>query len=318
MPVNNPTVTLAAIIKHLDLKINYTPEDPENILIHKKDITRPGLPLSGFYDKFEADRIQIAGLTEDAYIASLDEDMRKFRLEEFFSKRPIAVVCSHNTPVSNYAMEFAEKYEVPLLSTEQSTSDLTAAMISYLNLQLAPMITRHGVLIEIYGEGVYITGDSGVGKSETAIELIKRGHRLIADDAVELRKVSAITILGQAPEIIRHYIELRGIGIVDVRRLFGMGAVKQTEKVNLVVHLEHWEKGKMYERLGLDDTYTDIMGVQIPSLTIPVQPGRNLAVVIETAAMNNRQKKMGYNTAREFNEKVMRQMGLDPSQVDGM
>ncbi len=316
--MSNPSVTLASIIRQLDLKINYTPDEPENILIHKKDVTRPGLPLSGFYDMFDPDRIQVAGLTEDAYIASLDEDMRRARLEKFFSRKPITVVCSHNTPVSSAAMEFAEKYAVPLLSTEQSTSDLTSALISYLNLQLAPMITRHGVLVEIYGEGVFITGDSGVGKSETAIELIKRGHRLIADDAVELRKVSAITILGRAPEIIRHYIELRGIGIVDVRRLFGMGAVKETEKVNLVVHLEQWEKGKMYERLGLDETFTDIMGVQIPSLTIPVQPGRNLAVVIETAAMNSRQKKMGYNTAKEFNEKVMRQMGIDPSAMSQM
>ena len=282
--VSQASVTLAAIIKHLDLYVNYTPDDPENILIHKKDITRPGLPLSGFYDIFDADRIQIAGLTEDAYILSLDEDTRKKRLDTFFSKHPVAVLCAHNTPVSEIALASAEKYRVPLLSTKQSTSDVTSALISYLNLQLAPMITRHGVLIEIYGEGVFITGDSGVGKSETAIELIKRGHRLIADDAVELRKVSAITILGQAPEIIRHYIELRGIGIDDVRRLFGMGAVKQTEKINLVVHLEHWEKGKMYERLGLDETFTDIMGVQIPSLTIPVQPGRNLAGVIETAA----------------------------------
>ncbi len=308
-----PTVTLAAIIKHLDLKVNYTPDDPEKLIIQKKDVTRPGLPLAGFYDIFDADRIQVVGLTEDAYIESLDETKKREHLEAFFSRHPIAVVCAHNIHVSNVAEEMAEKYGVPLLSTEQSTSELTSALISYLNLQLAPMITRHGVLIEIYGEGVFITGDSGVGKSETAIELIKRGHRLIADDAVELRKVSAITILGQAPEIIRHYIELRGIGIVDVRRLFGMGSVKLTEKINLVVHLEHWEKGKMYERLGLDETYTDIMGVQIPSLTIPVQPGRNLAVVIETAAMNNRQKKMGYNTAKEFNEKVMRQMGLDPN-----
>ena len=303
--MSNPTVTLAAIIKHLDLHVNYIPDDPENIHIHKKDITRPGLPLSGFYDIFEPERIQIAGLTEDTYIASLDEETRRLRLEEFFSKKPVAVICSHNTPVSNTALEFAEKYKVPLLSTPQTTSDLTAATISYLNLQLAPMITRHGVLIEIYGEGVYITGDSGVGKSETAL---KRGHRLIADDAVELRKVSAITILGQAPEIIRHYIELRGIGIVDVRRLFGMGAVKQTEKINLVVHLEHWEKGKMYERMGLDETYTDIMGVQIPSLTIPVQPGRNLAIIMESAARNTRLKQSGYDALEEIRQRQLKMM----------
>ena len=311
--MSQPTVTLAAVIKQHKLTVNYLPDEPEKILIKRKDITRPGLPLSGFYDKFEPDRIQIAGLTEDAYIESLDIETRKLRLDEYFSKKPSCVICSHGTPVRENALEAAKKYGVPLLSTDESTSSLTSALISYLNVQLAPMITRHGVLLEIYGEGVLIVGDSGVGKSETAIELIKRGHRLVADDAVELRKVSAITIVGTAPEIIRHYIELRGIGIVDVRRLFGMGAVKETEKINLVVELEQWEKGKMYERLGLDDTYYDIMGIKIPSLTIPVQPGRNLAVVIETAAMNSRQKRMGYNTAKEFNDKVMRQMGLDPN-----
>ena len=185
-----------------------------------------------------------------------------------------------------------------------------AALIAYLHVQLAPQITRHGVLVEVYGEGILITGDSGVGKSETAIELIKRGHRFIADDAVELRRVSAKAIVGTAPEILKYYIELRGIGIVDVRRLFGMGSVKATEKIDMIIHLEPWVQGKMYDRLGLDNDFTDIMGIKIPTTTIPVKPGRNLAIIFEIAAMNNRQKKMGYNTAEEFNQKLMQSMGV--------
>ena len=221
----------------------------------------------------------------------------------------------HKTEISDYSHEAAKANEVPLLLSDMNTSEFMAALIAYLNVQLAPTITRHGVFVEIYGEGVLIVGDSGVGKSETAIELIKRGHRLIADDAVELKRVSAKTIVGSAPDIIRHYIELRGIGIVDVCRLFGVGSVKMTEKVDLVVELEPWETGKMYERFGMDESFTEIMGNKIPSLTIPVKPGRNLAVILEIAAMNSRQKRMGYNTAKEFNDRLMMQMGLDPNEV---
>ena len=188
------------------------------------------------------------------------------------------------------------------------TSAFMAALIASLNVSLAPRITRHGVLVEVYGEGILMLGDSGVGKSETAIELVKRGHRLIADDAVEIKRVSATTLVGSAPEIIRHYVELRGIGIVDVRRLFGMGAVKLTEKIDLVIELEQWVQGKMYDRFGLESEYTEILGINIPSITIPVRPGRNLAIIIEIAAMNSRQKKMGYNTAEEFNKRLMGQI----------
>ena len=199
------------------------------------------------------------------------------------------------------------------MRTSDRSSAFTAALIAYLNVQLAPRITRHGVFVEVYGEGILILGDSGVGKSETAIELVKRGHRLIADDAVEIKKVSAKTLVGSAPEIIRHYVELRGIGIVDVRRIFGMGAVKETEKVDLVINLEPWQEGKFYERLGMDTEHTEIMGIQIPSITVPVRPGRNLAIILEIAAMNNRQKKMGYNTAIEFNKKLM---GMQDNDLD--
>ena len=195
------------------------------------------------------------------------------------------------------------------MRTKERTSDFMAALIAYLNVELGPMITRHGVFVEVYGEGILLLGDSGVGKSETAIELIKRGHRLIADDAVEIKRVSATTLVGRAPELIRHYVELRGIGIVDVRRLFGMGSVKETEKIDLVINLEPWQDGKMYDRLGLDEETTDILGIKVPSIVLPVCPGRNLSVVIEVAAMNNRQKRMGYNTAVEFNKKLMESMG---------
>ena len=203
------------------------------------------------------------------------------------------------------------RHGVPLLRTKEKTSPFMAALIAFLNVQLAPRITRHGVLVEVYGEGLLLLGDSGVGKSETAIELVKRGHRLIADDAVEIKRVSAKSLVGEAPAIIRHYVELRGIGIVDVRRIFGMGAVKNSERIDLVINLEPWVQGKMYDRLGLDNQTMDILGIEIPSITIPVTPGRNLDIILEIAAMNNRQKKMGYNTAEEFNRKLMGQMGLE-------
>lgn len=302
------SVALSAIIKELQLNVLYSPKDPEEILISRSDINRPALPLAGFFDCFERDRIQILGITEYAYLESLTEDERRKRIRALLANNPPALIYTHKNPVDEVVLEGAKEFGVPLLSTEDNTSSFMAALIAFLNVQLAPMQTRHGVLVEVYGEGILIVGDSGVGKSETAIELIKRGHRFIADDAVELRRVSAKTIVGTSPKLIRHYIELRGIGIVDVRRLFGMGAVKETEKVDLVVQFEPWESGKMYERLGMDESYTEIMGLKIPCLTIPVKPGRNLAVILEIAAMNNRQKRMGYNTAKEFNDKLMQLM----------
>ena len=241
----------------------------------------------------------------------LSEEERSARLEDFFRSRPIGVIYTTSLPVSQETVDLAEKYGVPVLRTSKSSSDFMAALISFLNVELGPRITRHGVLVEVYGEGILLLGDSGVGKSETAIELLKRGHRLIADDAVEIRKVSATTLVGRAPEIIRHYVELRGIGIVDVRRLFGMGSVKETEKIDLVINLEAWQDGKMYDRLGLDEQTTDILGIDVPSIVLPVCPGRNLSVVIEVAAMNNRQKRMGYNTAAEFNKRLMESMGAN-------
>lgn len=308
-----PTVALGAVIRELQLKVLYSPCDPDNIPITRSEINRPALPLTGFFDCFEADRIQIVGITEHAYLKELEEQERRERIRALLSKKPPALVYTHKNPVDDIVIEAAKEFEIPLLCTDVNTSEFMAALIAFLNVKLAPTITRHGVLVEVYGEGILIIGDSGVGKSETAIELIKRGHRFIADDAVELRRVSAKTIVGTSPALIRHYIELRGIGIVDVRRLFGMGAIKETEKVDLVVQFEPWEKGKLYERLGMDEEYVEILGIKIPTLTVPVKPGRNLAVILEIAAMNNRQKRMGYNTAKEFNEKLMRQIELDSS-----
>ncbi len=304
-------VNLQKIIDEKKLTVVYTPEDPKQIMVSSTDINRPGLALTGFFDHFDGKRIQVMGDAETTYIKQMPEDVRRERLTDFFRRNPVVVVFTHDNAVGPIVLELAECFEIPILSTSENTSDFTSSLIAFLHVQLAPQITRHGVLVEVYGEGIFITGDSGVGKSETAIELIKRGHRFIADDAVELRKVSAKAIVGNAPELIKYYIELRGIGIVDVRRLFGMGAVKDTEKVDMIINLEPWVQGKMYDRLGLDSDYSDIMGIRIPTTTIPVKPGRNLAVVIEIAAMNNRQKRMGYNTAEEFNKKLMQSMGID-------
>lgn len=303
------TVKLSKVVNEFSLETVYLPDLPDNIEISCSSINRPGLQMVGFYDHYEAARLQIIGKCEHLYMATLEDAERTQRLDDFFKSRPIGVIFSTSLPISQEVIDLAEKYEVPLLRTSKSTSDIIAALIAFLNVELGPRITRHGVLVEVYGEGILLLGDSGVGKSETAIELLKRGHRLIADDAVEIRRVSATTLVGRAPEIIRHYVELRGIGIVDVRRLFGMGSVKETEKIDLVINLEPWQDGKMYDRLGLDEQTTDILGINVPSIVLPVCPGRNLSVVIEVAAMNNRQKRMGYNTAAEFNKRLMESMG---------
>lgn len=304
------SIDLGSIIKELNLETAYLPRDASEIMVHIPDVGRPGLPLTGFFEHFEPERIQLIGNAEAAYLKSISADDMRACVTAFLSHHPVAVVFTHGDVPTAQFLELAEYFEVPVLHTPEASSSFTAALLAYLNLKLAPCITRHGVLVEVYGEGILILGDSGVGKSETAIELIKRGHRLVADDAVELRRVSAKAIVGSAPEIIRHYIELRGIGIVDVRRLFGMGAVKDTEKVDMIVNLEAWVQGKMYDRLGLESEYMDILGISIPATTIPVKPGRNLAIIIEIAAMNNRQKRMGYNTAEEFNKKLMGDMGI--------
>lgn len=311
----NKTIALQKIIDELSLEVIYTPENPADIEITRMDVTRPGLQLAGFFDHFEAKRIQIIGTAEFVYLQKLDETRRHEALTDFFAKQPATVIFTHKNRPDDELLEIATYFEVPILAADESTSSFMAALIAYLSVALAPMITRHGVLVEVYGEGMLILGDSGVGKSETAIELIKRGHRLIADDAVEIKRVSAKTLVGTAPEIIRHYIELRGIGIVDVRRIFGMGSVKLSEKIDMIINLEPWEQGKTYNRMGLEEEYTDIMGIKVPTTTIPVKPGRNLAIILEIAAMNNRQKKMGINSAEEFNRRLMESIGQDPDAI---
>ena len=288
-------VKLKDIANEFSLEVITVPENYDDIYVRRADVSRPGLPLAGFFDDFESGRIQMIGNMEHSYLDSLGSAGRYESIDKFMAHDVVAVVVTRGLEIFPELKELAEKHSTPLFRTAETTSDFMASLIASLNVSLAERITRHGVLVEVYGEGVLILGDSGIGKSETAIELVKRGHRLIADDAVEIKRVSNKTLVGTAPELIRHYIELRGIGIVDVRRIFGMGSVKETEKIDLVINFEAWEQGKMYERLGLDTEYAEILGLKIPSITIPVKPGRNLAVVIEIAAMNNRQKKMGYN-----------------------
>lgn len=296
---------LRNVAEQFSLEAIYEPEDIEQRVITRPDISRPGLPLAGFFRDFENERIQVIGNMEHSYLSSLTLEQRRESLENFFSHQVVMVIVSANLPVFPEMRELAVASRTPLYRSTYRTSNLVAAMTAGLNVSLAERLTMHGVLVEVYGEGILIMGESGIGKSETAIELVKRGHRLIADDAVELKRVSDMTLVGSAPELIKHYIELRGIGIVDVRRIFGMGSVKETEKVNLAIHFEPWDPEKQYERFGLDTEYTDILGIRVPSITIPVKPGRNLAVIIEIAAMNNRQKRMGYNTAEEFNKRCM-------------
>ena len=304
---NKFNVSLEKIIQNFNLEVIYMPKDASEILIDENDVTRPGLQLMGFYEYFNPERMQIIGKMEFAYLSTIDEATRYQRLDMLLSQHIPALIISRELPYFSEMLELAKKYEVPLLRSKESTSNIIAGLIAFLNMNLAPRITRHGVLIEIYGEGVFITGESGVGKSETAIELVKRGHRLVADDAVEIRKVSNDSLMGSSPDNIRHFLELRGIGIINARRLFGIGAVKNTEKIELVVEMELWNPEKIYDRMGVDTQYVSILGVKVPSLTIPVKPGRNLAVILEVAAMNNRQKKMGYNAATE----LLDHLGLD-------
>ena len=307
------SIPLSNIISDFKLEEIYLPVSAGEIKISSPEVSRPGLALSGFVDVFEPFRIQIIGKAEHKYLSGLSIPQRAIRINAFFKMKPVAVVVTSNLQIYDDMLEAARAENIPLLRTEERTSPFMAALIALLNTSLAPRITRHGVLVEVYGEGVLILGDSGIGKSETAIELVKRGHRLIADDAVEIKRVSNQTLVGTAPDLIRYYIELRGIGIVDVRRLFGMGAVKATERIDLVIKLESWAPDKLYDRFGLDEETENILGIGVPAITIPVHHGRNLAVVIEIAAMNNRQKKMGYNTAEEFNKRLMEQIESEES-----
>lgn len=298
----NFNVSLKKLTEKVSLDVVYTPKGLEEINVEIAEVNRPGLFLAGYYDYFDKLRLQILGLAEMNFLSGLSAEKRYERLDQLFGQQPPAVIVCRSEELEPFPemLELAQKHGVALLRSNEMTCTLMGSLISVLNLELAPRITRHGVLVEVYGEGVLITGESGAGKSEAAVELIKRGHRLIADDAVEIRKVSDKTLVGASPSNIRHFVELRGIGIINARRIFGMGAVKNTEKIDMVIQLEAWDSTKAYDRLGLDNEYTRILDIQVPVITVPITPGRNLAVIVETAAMNNRQKKMGYNAAKEL------------------
>ena len=303
-------IALSKIAEEFHFEAIVKPENYDKIMIETPEVNRPGLALAGFYDVFDEKRIQLIGKAEKRYLESLVPSTRRVMLQKLVDANPVAILYTTGLDPDDALVEHAQKRQVPVLRTQIKTSAIMSSLIASLNNHLAPRITRHGGLVEVYGEGLLLLGDSGVGKSETAIELVKRGHRLIADDAVEIKRVSEKTLVGSAPEMIRHYVELRGIGIVDIRRLFGIGSVKDTERVDLVIQLENWVEGKMYDRLGMEEETINILGINIPCVTVPVRPGRNLAIILEIAAMNNRQKRMGYNTALEFNKKLMEQMGI--------
>lgn len=291
------SVLLCQLVKEHELNIIHVSEDYETARIFSMAVSRPGLQFAGFFEYYDPLRMLISGKQEHTYLEKLDPEARYKALEGLIMRRPCALVICHQVIPHTELLELAEKYDVNIFTSDMDTSEFMAQLISSLHVHLAPRKTIHGVLVEVYGEGLLITGDSGIGKSETALELIKRGHRLIADDAVEIKKISHNNLVGEAPALIRHYMEFRGLGVINARYIFGVGAVKSTQTIHLVVNLENWDEYKPYDRLGVESETTDILGVAVPSVTIPVRPGRNLAVILELAAMNNRQKKLGYNAA---------------------
>lgn len=299
-------ISLATLAKEFHLDIEYESSNFSGIRLTVEDISRPGLSLAGYFEHFEPMRLQIFGNAERGYLSQLSVEQRERIYDKLFSFHFPALLMARNIQPDEQCLAMARKHDVTVLRSGEATSTLISTIITYLKAALAPSISRHGVLMEVYGEGVLLVGDSGIGKSEAAVELLKRGHRLIADDAVEIRQVSSNSLVGTAPQLIRNYIELRGIGIINVAKLFGIGAVKQENEINLVVNIVPWDTHQVYDRLGLEDQYTEILGVKIPMSTIPITPGRNLAVILEVAAMNNRQRRMGYNAALEFTEQINR------------
>ena len=309
-------ISLTKIIKKMQLE-NLTPEIPvKGIKITQPDINRPALQLAGYFEHFEATRLQIIGFVEYTYMQGLSADRKNEVYEQLLScPIPCIVFCRELYPDEIFLAKAMEK-KIPILMTKKATSAFTAEIIRWMNVQLAPCISVHGVLVDVYGEGVLITGESGIGKSEAALELIKRGHRLVTDDVVEIRKVSEETLIGTAPDITKHFIELRGIGIIDVKMLFGVSSVKETQSIDLVIHLEDWDKDKEYDRLGLQEEYTEYLGNKVICHNIPIRPGRNLAIICESAAVNHRQKKMGYNAAQELYTRVQNSLTKGRNQDD--
>lgn len=303
--MNEPySVPLSQLVDEFKLTVAYRARDYDNIRIYVEDVSRPGLQLSGYFEHFDARRIQVLGNVEMSYLGMLESDQRRTVFDQLLSRKVPALVISRDMEPEAECLEMARIHDVTILRCQETTSYIVSSLIYYLKNALAPRITRHGVLVDVYGEGLLLVGESGIGKSEAAVELIKRGHRLIADDAVEIKKISSNSLMGSAPDIIRNYIELRGIGVINVAKLFGMGAIKPDNVIDLVINIVPWSNHEIYDRLGLDEQFVDILGVKVPQITIPVTPGRNLAVILEAAAMNNRQKKMGYNAAREFTQQL--------------
>ena len=297
-------VSLSKVVSQFDLKIAYRSTDYEKIQITVADVARPGLQIAGYFDHFEPMRLQVIGNVESSYLDKMTSAERTLVYDRFFSYKIPALIAARDLTPGPECLEMAKKHNITILQWSGSTSSIVSSIIAYLTQELAPRVTRHGVLMEIYGEGVLLIGESGIGKSETAVELIKRGHRLIADDAVEIKKVSSSSLMGSAPPLIRNYIELRGIGIINVQSLFGAGSVKDMTTIDLVVNIVPWDTRQVYDRLGLEDHFYELLGLNLPLNTIPVTPGRNLAVILEVAAMNNRQRRTGYNAALEFTEQI--------------
>ena len=299
------SVTIGELMREFDLQLLNSDIDVDSLVLKYPEVNRPALQLTGFFDYFESDRLQIIGIVEYAYLQKMTDEKRTAIFAKLFSyKLPCVVLCRGFEPFDNM-LKLASADGVPVFSTKHNTTEFMGEIIRWMRLEFAPRITLHGVLVDLYGEGVLITGDSGVGKSETALELIKRGHRLVADDAVLIKKVSSQTLVGSCTEMLRYLIEMRGIGIIDIRQMFGVQSVKETQTIDLVINLENWDKTKQYDRLGLTEEFVEILGNSITAHTIPVLPGRNLAIICESAAINHRQKKMGYNAAQALSERVM-------------
>ena len=306
------SISVNSIIDRYSLDKIYTPENIDERRISAIEVYRPGIQLAGYLEGFIPERVQLFGRTEMNFLGTLSRSQRQKRLDDYIHKDIPCIIISNSLPVYDEIIKAARLKKVPLLRSFETTSVFLAMLISYLNLELAERITIHGELLELYGVGVLITGQSGVGKSETALELVKRGHRLIADDVVEIRKVSQTTLLGTSPEIIRHFMELRGVGIIDVKALYGAGSVKDIDSIDLVINIERWDDDKRYDRIGMDEVYTEYLGIDIPSITLPIMPGRNMPILMEVAAMDFRQKKMGYNAAKEMYERVNKKFENTP------
>ncbi|MCI8436184.1 MAG: HPr(Ser) kinase/phosphatase [Lawsonibacter sp.] len=304
MSEQHNSVKLGEIIREFNLEILRTAPDYENVPLRALDINRPGLPLTGFFEHFDTERLLLIGLTEHTYLSDLPAEQRRERFDRLMSYPVPALILTRGLDLPGECMEMAEKHDRTVLRSTQRTAPFMSSLISRLYSRLAPEITRSGVMLEVYGEGILIQGESGVGKSEVAIELLKRGHRLVADDAVEIKETSRHTLMATSPELIRGYMELRGIGVIDIGRLLGMGAIKLNQEIDLVVNLEPWDDKAVYDRFGLESHFTEILGVKVPAATIPVKPGRNLASIVEVAAMNNRNRKMGHNAAQELTDRM--------------